>query len=157
MNTIQGTNISPKNGILKMIFPFPRWDMLIPRRVNDWQILNLDLLGEGKPLGLCNRSAWKDDVRCQTFSWLAPYIGNEGKLHPHKYPTNYSLISDFSLHSRLEVEHQTAIGMIFMELCQVMAYPRRIRQEVQLPAPVLEPPCGRWDRWSCRLGQVLLL
>ena len=35
MNTIQGTNISPKNGILKMIFPFPRWDMLIPRRVND--------------------------------------------------------------------------------------------------------------------------
>ena len=37
MNTIQGTNISPKNGILKMIFLFPRWDMLIPRRVNDWR------------------------------------------------------------------------------------------------------------------------
>ena len=31
--TLQGTNISPKNGILKMIFLFPRWDMLIPRRV----------------------------------------------------------------------------------------------------------------------------
>ena len=29
--TLQGTNISPKNGILKMIFP--RWDMLIPWRV----------------------------------------------------------------------------------------------------------------------------
>ena len=28
--TLQGTNISPKNGILKMIFLFPRWDMLIP-------------------------------------------------------------------------------------------------------------------------------
>ena len=30
----QGTNISPKNGILKMIFLFPRWDsdMLIPWR-----------------------------------------------------------------------------------------------------------------------------
>ena len=27
--TLQGTNISPKNGILKMIFLFPRWDMLI--------------------------------------------------------------------------------------------------------------------------------
>ena len=33
MNTLQGTNISPKNGILKMIFLFPRWDMLIPWRV----------------------------------------------------------------------------------------------------------------------------
>ena len=25
-DTLQGTNISPKNGILKMIFLFPRWD-----------------------------------------------------------------------------------------------------------------------------------
>ena len=33
LDTLQGTNISPKNGILKMIFPFPRWDMLIPWRV----------------------------------------------------------------------------------------------------------------------------
>ena len=32
-NTLQETNISPKNGILKMIFLFPRWDMLIPWRV----------------------------------------------------------------------------------------------------------------------------
>ena len=31
--TLLGTNISPKNGILKMIFPFPRWDMLVPWRV----------------------------------------------------------------------------------------------------------------------------
>jgi len=34
VNTLQGTNISPKNGILKMIFLFPRWDMLIPWRVS---------------------------------------------------------------------------------------------------------------------------
>ena len=27
--TLQETNISPKNGILKMIFLFPRWDMLV--------------------------------------------------------------------------------------------------------------------------------
>ena len=33
LDTLQGTNISPKNGILKMIFLFPRWDMLIPWRV----------------------------------------------------------------------------------------------------------------------------
>ena len=32
-NTLQETNISPQNGILKMIFLFPRWDMLIPWRV----------------------------------------------------------------------------------------------------------------------------
>ena len=31
--TFQETNISSKNGILKMIFLFPRWDMLIPWRV----------------------------------------------------------------------------------------------------------------------------
>ena len=28
-NTLLGTNISPEKSILKMIFPFPRWDMLI--------------------------------------------------------------------------------------------------------------------------------
>ena len=33
-DTLQGTNISPKNGILKMIFLFPRWDMLVPWRVS---------------------------------------------------------------------------------------------------------------------------
>ena len=32
-DTLQETNISPKNAILKMIFLFPRWDMLIPWRV----------------------------------------------------------------------------------------------------------------------------
>ena len=31
--TLQGINISSKNGILKIIFLFPRWDMLIPWRV----------------------------------------------------------------------------------------------------------------------------
>ena len=33
MITLQGTNISPKNGILKMICLFPMWDTLIPWRV----------------------------------------------------------------------------------------------------------------------------
>ena len=31
--TLQGINIFPKNGILKMIFLFLRWDMLVPWRV----------------------------------------------------------------------------------------------------------------------------
>ena len=34
LSTLQGTNISPQNGILKMIFLFPRWDMLVPWRVS---------------------------------------------------------------------------------------------------------------------------
>ena len=33
VTTLQETNISPKNAILKMMFLFPRWDMLIPWRV----------------------------------------------------------------------------------------------------------------------------
>ena len=31
--TLQETNMSPTNALLKMIFLFPRWDMLIPWRV----------------------------------------------------------------------------------------------------------------------------
>ena len=38
--TLQGTNISPKNCILKMIFLFPRWDMLIPWRVSIHSIIH---------------------------------------------------------------------------------------------------------------------
>ena len=41
-STLQGTNISPKNGILKMIFLFPRWDMLIP-----WRVVVVFKLGHG--------------------------------------------------------------------------------------------------------------
>ena len=32
--TLQGTNISSLKGILKMMFLFPRWDMLVPWRVS---------------------------------------------------------------------------------------------------------------------------
>ena len=38
IHTLQETNISPKSGILKMIFLFPRWDMLIPWRVYDYMM-----------------------------------------------------------------------------------------------------------------------
>ena len=37
--TLQETNISPKNAILKMILLFPRWDMLVPWRVYKGVIL----------------------------------------------------------------------------------------------------------------------
>ena len=36
--TLQGISIYPKNGILKMSFLFPRWDMLIPWRVLHFSI-----------------------------------------------------------------------------------------------------------------------
>ena len=45
--TLQETNISPKNGILKMIFLFPRWDMLMP-----WRVLFPQNRGSGKWLYL---------------------------------------------------------------------------------------------------------
>ena len=35
-NTLLGTNISPGKSILKMIFLFPRWDMLIPKKGSAW-------------------------------------------------------------------------------------------------------------------------
>ena len=43
LTTLQGTNISPQNGILKMIFLFPRWDMLIP-----WRVYNICQRGPGE-------------------------------------------------------------------------------------------------------------
>ena len=30
INTLQGTNIAPEKPMVKMIFLFPRWDMLVP-------------------------------------------------------------------------------------------------------------------------------
>ena len=41
LGTLQGTNISHQKSLLKMIFLFPRWDMLVPWRVRS------DNLGSG--------------------------------------------------------------------------------------------------------------
>ena len=51
--TLLGTNISPKNGILKMIFLFPRWDVLISWRVkHNWsQLFPKYMLCEEKTAG----------------------------------------------------------------------------------------------------------
>ena len=48
-DTLQGTNISPQNGILKMIFLFPRWDMLVPWRV--YYMCMIDILSMYGPYG----------------------------------------------------------------------------------------------------------
>ena len=60
-DTLQGTNISPKNGILKMIFLFhlfPRWDMLVP-----WRVSHFVALGD---VVLFRLAWWTSTV------WLAP-------------------------------------------------------------------------------------
>ena len=59
--TLQGTNISPKNGILKMIFLFPRWDMLVFWRV----YIYISLTNLPCHIGTCGISAGR--ARC----WLA--------------------------------------------------------------------------------------
>ena len=52
--SIQGTNIFPKNGILKIIFLFPRWDMLIP-----WRVFH-PFGKDCNPLPFpCRRTAWR--------------------------------------------------------------------------------------------------
>ena len=53
--TLQGTNIyniSPKNGSLKMIFLFPRWDMLIPWRVYNYIYIYVHILNPLSGLNL---------------------------------------------------------------------------------------------------------
>ena len=70
--TLQGTNIPSKNGILKMIFLFPRWDMLIP-----WRVFK--------------KNGWKDDsfpsskclfcflnVECSSNTHFYPFFGSRG-------------------------------------------------------------------------------
>ena len=51
---VQGTNISPKNGILKMILVSPRWDMLVPRRAYLLHLLLKTAAVPSHPLGKCH-------------------------------------------------------------------------------------------------------
>ena len=46
-NTLLGTNISHQKSLLKMIFPFPQWDMLVPWRVV-FRMIYYSLLPRGK-------------------------------------------------------------------------------------------------------------
>ena len=64
--TLQGTK-SPKNGILKMIFLFPRWDMLVPWRVccmwNAWN-LHIDLyVHSSVNIGFEVEDCWNNDLQ----------------------------------------------------------------------------------------------
>ena len=107
--TLQETNISPKNAILKMIFLFPRWDMLIPWRVIYFCIFEhcsvSGQIEEGKvgPLSgifsawkknLFHLARWLEDVIfpklggnlcAKNFCWLR-FWGFEKKLVPLEKP-----------------------------------------------------------------------
>ena len=53
---LQGTNISPKNCILKMILLFWRWDILVPWRVY------ISSGGFAQPLRFCFWGVWTKDL-----------------------------------------------------------------------------------------------
>ena len=78
--TLLGTNISPEKPILKMVFLFPRWDMLIPQRV--YQTSLESFIGLLVPVGCLGfkssnqaTEAWKEvgedttSTRCRCW-WL---------------------------------------------------------------------------------------
>ena len=75
-STLQGTNISPKNGILKMIFRFPRWDMLVP-----WRVCFFLLFG---------REPWVPSCSFQSLgTWQVPaqdWVGASGVSHKCSAP-----------------------------------------------------------------------
>ena len=105
-DTLQETNISSKNGILKMIFLFPRWDMLIPWRVESEAIFVARHRGKWSrlcslPTTKCGHVAWwhrgihwlkencnipKDDQwpRCDHRVSIPFYIQEVGG-HPHPH------------------------------------------------------------------------
>ena len=69
--TLQGTNISPKNGILKMIFLFPRWDMLIPWRVFVYHLVALQSWGNKNIMTLL---VSKFSTLFSRHGWLPPVL-----------------------------------------------------------------------------------
>ena len=103
-NTLQGTNISPQNGILKMIFLFPRWDMLVPWRVyllkipHSWSTLSMSwtLWRQWRGVsslpvpGHCWGHCWGYWRWCQTGTWQADRerCGHHGNLRvpPQSHP-----------------------------------------------------------------------
>ena len=68
-STLQETNISPKNGILKIIFLFPRWDMLISCRVSLFHPLKGGWFWPVKPEDSSCSSPWMPRGKLPTQWW----------------------------------------------------------------------------------------
>ena len=83
--TLQGTNISHQKSLLKMIFLFPRWDMLIPWRVpvaSSCHHLSI-------PGFLAECQVWINRGRSARWQWIS---GSETKLSVKSYPGKLSLV-----------------------------------------------------------------
>ena len=91
-NTLQGTNISPQNGILKMIFLSPRWDMLISWRVNlPTNIIDRSWIASGmiQSQWICNNGIWEEATLA--VSRLTDFSGKKsGCFLKWWYPQNTS-------------------------------------------------------------------
>ena len=113
--TLQGTNISPKNGILKMMFLFPRWDMLIPWRVYDirLQLISLHL----NLVIVCIICTCLLQDRCQQpwvlldhfHWWLGEWLEDDGRFPAPKERTN----GNFKIIKFICVSRKTIVGSIF--------------------------------------------
>ena len=65
--TLLGTNISPPKGILKMVFLFPRWDMLVPCMVSGFRTGKSDYVHSCSLHGAWNSvPSWSSTT---TLSW----------------------------------------------------------------------------------------
>ena len=92
--TLQGTNISPKNGILKMIFLFPRWDMLISWRVS---ILYFWLLWYVENSFHCNAAAHGFHLRQSLWIWIRQHLVHERRRLEVWFPSAQWLVNLMTL------------------------------------------------------------
>ena len=100
--TLQETNISPKNGILKMIFLFPRWDMLIPWRVVGtimWWILPVNTrvpwaiiyVSVDSRLEMIHHYSFEQNIATKLPVWSSQMVGL-GK-ESHEVPETFRLLN----------------------------------------------------------------
>ena len=113
--TLLGTNISPKNGILKMIFLFPRWHMLVPWRVIRKHVKFKLLFHAPKWLRqiLCGLMCWNRTFRKLSWNWISVFqvanpdsISWEGKTYENVWTKQKDITS-----TRLSSQTCTWIGI----------------------------------------------
>ena len=73
--TLQGTNLSPQNGILKMIFLLPRWDMLVPWKVRVLQRVFCQVTGTRRKLTFNRPLNWMVEIQVPNLLFAGVYMG----------------------------------------------------------------------------------
>ena len=107
-STLLGTNISPEKSILKMIFLFPRWDMLISWRVItffqiDWVEWN-DQLRQTIFVVFQHSSGFQLQAAAQKRT------GNDSLQHPEIHVT-YSTYVPYLFHRQICLDHTPFQGL----------------------------------------------